>query len=149
MKFKLSKKNIIYVVSMLISFPLIADINLTKEERKWISDNPIIDFTGNPNWLPYEAFKKDGKYIGIVSEHLKLIEKVTGLEFNTIPSSSWPESLNIASAGKVSVISGDAADVKLNKHFTPVDTYIKNPVVIIMRGQQDHLENLNSLKGKK
>ena len=30
-------------------------------------------FTGDPNWLPYEAFDSHGNYTGIVSEHLDLI----------------------------------------------------------------------------
>ena len=104
-----------------------ADIDLTQTERKWIKENPIVKFTGDPNWLPYEAFKKDGSYIGIVAEHLKLIEELTGLSFNPIPVSNWTESLEIATNGQVSVISGDAADVILNKRFKSIDAYSKNP----------------------
>ena len=54
-------------------------IVLSLTQRAWIKKHPKIYFTGDPNWLPYEAFV-DNKYIGIVNEHLKLIQEYTGLE---------------------------------------------------------------------
>jgi len=125
------------------------DLRLTPSESKWISEHPEVTFTGDPNWLPYEAFKEDGSYIGIVADHLKLIEKLTSLKFKPVPVSSWTESLKIATEGKVSVISGDAADAILNKRFMPVDQYSRNPIVIIMSSQQNFVEKLDEIKDRK
>lgn len=124
-------------------------LELTEVEQRWINDHPVVKFTGDPNWLPYEAFKADGAYIGIVAEHLHLIEKLTGLKFQPIPVKSWTESLKIATAGKVAVISGDAADAILNKHFSPVDSYSHNPIVIIMNMHQHYVETLDEVKKRK
>jgi hypothetical protein len=44
------------------------DLGLSEEERQWLNENPTVSFTGDPNWLPYEAFDANGEYIGIVSE---------------------------------------------------------------------------------
>ena len=92
-------------------------IDFSPQEKSWIANNKDVLFTGDPNWLPYEAFDKEGNYIGIVAEHLKLIEQKTGLHFKPQVVDSWTESLHIATTGKVSVISGDAADDILNKQF--------------------------------
>jgi len=124
-------------------------IKLTEAEESWIKNNPVISFTGDPNWLPYEAFNKDGRYIGIVSDYLKLIEQKSGLTFKPLPVSSWTESLQVATEGKVSVISGDSADDILNQTFNPVDAYSHNPIVIIMHSEQNYVEKLQELKGKK
>ncbi len=122
---------------------------LTDEELQWIQDNPTVNFTGDPNWLPYEAFEPDGTYVGIVADHLKLIERDTGLRFQTIPVGSWSESLRIATEGKVSVISGDAADAILNQRFLPVDTYSRNPIVVIMDHRQNFVESIEAIRDKK
>lgn len=124
------------------------DLNLNIKERRWINDHPVITFTGDPNWLPYEAFDKDGNYIGIVADHLKMIEELTGLEFEPVRTGSWTESLKVATDGKVSIISGDAADVILNQHFIPVNAYNQNPIVIIMNANNNYIEDLMDLKGK-
>jgi len=58
-----------------------ADLELSESERKWLDAHPTVKFTGDPNWLPYEAFDKKGNYIGIVAEHLSLISPISHLEF--------------------------------------------------------------------
>ena len=122
---------------------------LNETEIKWIENHPEVSFTGDPNWLPYEAFKEDGSYVGIVADYLNLIEQKTGLKFSPIPVSSWSESIKMATEGQVSVISGDVADVILNQKFLPVVPYSHNPIVIIMDSQQDYVEDLSQILDKK
>ncbi len=127
---------------------------LNDEEKTWIQKNRNVTFTGDPNWLPFEAFSPRGHYIGIVADHLEIIEERTGLHFVPYVVKDWGESLEVASQGKVSVISGDIADKVLNKRFKPITPYLINPIVIIMDHHDldehhHYIESLESLKGKK
>lgn len=124
-------------------------LSLTEEERKWLADHPSVTFTGDPNWLPFEAFDDDGGYIGIVSDHLALIEAVLPISFEKVVPSSWTDALNIAMEGKASIISGDASDVILNQKFDPIETYINNPIVIVMDHHAKYVDNLNEIAEKK
>ncbi|NOR68973.1 MAG: PAS domain-containing protein [Methylomarinum sp.] len=123
-------------------------LELTDQEKNWIKQNPVINFTGDPNWLPYEAFDASGKYYGIVADHLQEIKQKSQLSFNAIPVKSWSESLKIAIAGKVDVISGDIADLVLNQNFIPIDTYSVNPIIIVMGTTQHYVDNLDEIKDK-
>ena len=123
--------------------------SFTDEEKKWINEHPLVSFTGDPNWMPYESFDKSGNYIGIVAEHLKLITKLSGLSFKPVPVSSWSQAIEIAMSGKAKVISGDSADDILNKKFNPIKSYSHNPIVIIMNTEQDYVEDLNMIADKK
>ncbi|NOQ64444.1 MAG: PAS domain-containing protein [Methyloprofundus sp.] len=125
-----------------------APLELTEQEKHWIAQNPVYTFTGDPNWLPYEAFDSSGKYYGIVAEFLQKIKQENQLSFHAIPVKNWSESLRIALEGKVDVISGDVADVLLNQNFTPIDAYSTNPIVIIMGIQQNYIEDLNQINDK-
>ncbi len=124
-------------------------IALSDSERVWLSKNPIIKFTGDPNWLPYEAFDKNGRYIGIVAEHLRLIEKKIGVKFKKIKPKNWEDALTLAKNQEVDIISGDIADETLKKNFIPVDPYIKNPIVIIMHKDHNFVNSLQDIKDKK
>ena len=124
-------------------------LSLNETEKAWIKENPNVRFTGDPNWLPYEAFDENGNYIGIVADHLKLIEKRTGLHFIPTVVQNWSESLRIATEGKVSLISGDVADKVLNKNFNPIEPYLINPIIIIMHDHANYVEDLKVLKDKK
>lgn len=140
---------LILLLLSLLSLLFSHELSLSDSEMQWIKKNQDILFTGDPNWLPFEAFDKEGKYIGIVSDHLKLVEKRTGLNFIPLVVKDWTESLDIASQGKVSMISGDAADKTLNKGFRPIEPYFISPIIIVMNYKANYVEDLNILQDKK
>ena len=35
-------------------------IAMSKTEQQWLNQHKSIRFTGDPNWLPYEAFDRQG-----------------------------------------------------------------------------------------
>ncbi|MEA3373220.1 MAG: diguanylate cyclase [Campylobacterota bacterium] len=122
---------------------------LSKKERAYLKQHMTVTFTGDPNWLPFEAFDNSGNYIGIVADHLALIENSLGIKFNKIVSTTWSDALSIAMEGRASIISGDAADKILNQKFNPIDSYIQNPIVIVMKHTHDYVDNLKEIANKK
>ncbi|MDH5387663.1 MAG: transporter substrate-binding domain-containing protein [Gammaproteobacteria bacterium] len=122
---------------------------LTDAEKQWIQLHPEVAFIGDQNWLPYEAFDADSSYIGIIADHLKLIEKITGLKFNPVPVPGREAPHKMIEEGKASVITSNSADTFLKKQFTPVEPFIHNPVVIIMNSQHNYVENLDEIRNKK
>ena len=125
-----------------------AELNLSEEELEWLEANPTARFTGDPNWLPYEAFDSDGNYKGIVSEHLDLIASMTGLEFSMSPSKTWTESIEKAKQGLVDILSEtDDSDLKSHLDFTV--PYITNPIVIVMRSKENYVESITNIENRK
>jgi serine phosphatase RsbU (regulator of sigma subunit)/ABC-type amino acid transport substrate-binding protein len=137
---------------LLLFLPLYADTNtsidLTENEKIWITEHPVINFTGDPNWLPFEAFTKEGEYIGIVADVLKIIEEQTGLVFNKIPAKSWSESLSLLESGKVDMLT-ETTDSPLTKDFLFSRSFLKNPIVVIMREGNPYINTLSPLKNKR
>ena len=132
----------------IMAAPDLSDLNLTENEIQWIKNNKKIKFTGDPNWLPYEAFDDEGNYIGIVAEHLQLITQTTGLYFEMSPSKTWTESTEKIRQGLVDVISEtDDSDLKTRVNFTV--PYISNPIVIVMGYENNYVEEINDIKDKK
>ena len=150
------KYNLLFVFILMfsLSFHVLAEIkpsktiNLTEEEQQWIKDHPVVTFTGDPNWLPYEAFDDNGNYIGIVSEYLKIISSESGLQFKMSQSKSWTESVNKAKSGEVDVLS-ETDDSDLKSHLSFTIPYISNPIVMVMRNNENYVENINAIKNKK
>jgi len=128
--------------------PPLAELNLSEGELEWLQENPTASFTGDPNWLPYEAFDSDGNYKGIVSEHLDLIAGMTGLEFKMSPSETWTESTEKAKQGLVDVLSEtDDSDLKSHLDFTV--PYITNPIVIVMHSRENYVESITNIDDRK
>ena len=149
--------SVLMTALMLVPLPVLAEsdvltihpsLNLTAEERTWLKANPEVSFTGDPNWLPYEAFTEQGEYIGIVSEHLKLISDVSGLKFKISPSKTWTESIEKAKKGRVDILS-ETNDSDLKTHLDFTRSYLSNPIVIAMRITENYVENINTIADKR
>ena len=148
-----------WLVIAMLSFPLIvwADENdqstgtsivFTSQEAQWLETHREVSFTGDPNWLPYEAFTPSGEYIGIVASHLELITKATGIKFKLSPSETWTESTHKAKNGLVDVLSEtDDSDLKSYLNFT--QPYLSNPIVIAMSIKENYVENISSIADKR
>lgn len=121
---------------------------LTYDERQWLKNNPFVTFTGDPNWLPYEAFDSNGQYIGIVSEHIKLISDITGITFKMSPSETWTESTEKAKNGMVDILS-ETDDSDLKSHLIFTRSYLSNPIVIVMHNQENYVENIGMIEDRK
>jgi len=140
--------NLLYQSSTVMAEPESPGFVLSDSEHQWLKTNPKIIFTGDPNWLPYEAFDSQGKYIGIVSEHLKLITAMTGLNLVMSPSETWSESTEKAKQGLVDILSEtDASDLKSHLNFTI--PYLSNPIVIAMHSRENYVEKIDNIKDRK
>ncbi len=123
-------------------------ILLSNEEKEYLQNNTIT-YAGDPNWLPYEAFDEQGQYVGIISEHIDIIEKELDIKFKKIITKDWLDTLELSKKRGADIISGDAADVVLAQNYKPIDIYIENPLVVVTRDDHPFISDLNHLKEKK
>lgn len=122
---------------------------LTKEEVNYLKENPVIKYTPDPNWLPYEALDKDGKHIGIFSDLLMLIEKKLNVKFEIVFNKSWKEALVFSNENKIDMIAGSLANVVLNDKFKSIKSSLVNPIVIVMKKGHKYVSDLNHIPNKK
>ncbi len=111
-------------------------IDLTPAARAWLQQHPAIRFTGDPNWLPFEAFTEQNEYVGIISEILDIVEQQIGIQFERKPSGSWLNALNMAKHGEIDIISGDLADEQIRRTHAFTKPYLSRPLAIVMRTEQ-------------
>ena len=125
-----------------------ASINLSKAEKRWLMEHPVVRFTGDPDWLPQEAFTGEGNYIGIVAEYLAYIESQIPLKFEKIATKNWDESVMLAKSGKVDVLSETTGNKERSEYLTFTKTYMSSPIVILKRNTSKGLSTPGLLKGK-
>jgi len=92
-----------------------AQIHFTEEE-KWIQEHQTINFTGDPNWLPFEVFTKEGEYIGIIADLLEITEERSGIKFDKLSTENWEESVVLLKSRKVDILT-ETTDSILRSEF--------------------------------
>ncbi|WP_052700165.1 ATP-binding protein [Methylocucumis oryzae] len=123
-------------------------IYISKTEQKWLAEHPIIRFSGDPKWLPYEAFDNNGRYVGIVAEYLRLIEQKLRIHLEIVPTQSWTETVQKIKQGEIDVIS-ETIDSDLNKQLTFTHAYLSSPVVIVMRDEEVYVDDIAQISAKR
>jgi len=124
------------------------DINFTQDELRWIDKHPTITYVGDPHWLPFEGFDEKGRYIGIVADLLKYIEKTTSLKFKIIKTSSWDESIKVMKSNQAMIMS-QSQDFNRKSPMLFSEVYYENPIVIVMDKDQRYVSSLQDISDKK
>ncbi|MEE9493734.1 MAG: transporter substrate-binding domain-containing protein [Gammaproteobacteria bacterium] len=140
----LEESNIIlkrWVTNLEFSQITVQRVILTDKEQAWLAANPVVRFTGDPNWLPFEAFDEKGEYIGIVSEFLNLIESRSGIKFKRIPSGTWLNALQMVRNNEVDVLSDDPSNTIIQDTLRFTEPYLEYPIGIVMRDEEDRFIN--------
>ena len=145
---KMKNRLLILIFILYANSLLASEIALTKQEKEYLNNNSIT-YAGDPNWLPFEAFDKNGNYTGIIAEHIEIVEKKLHKKFDKVITKNWLDTLELSKKRGVDIISGDAADVVLSQNYKAIDTYIKNPLVIVTRKEHPYIDDLNHIKDKK
>ena len=122
-------------------------IPLSVEERSWLAEHPKIRFTGDPDWLPQEAYTGEGQYIGIVADILDLIEARLGIIFERVPVKSWNEAVRLAETAEVDILSETTSSERETLTFT--EPYLDFPVVIIAGQGTAPISDPGELKGNR
>ncbi|MGL1957193.1 MAG: transporter substrate-binding domain-containing protein, partial [Colwellia sp.] len=121
---------------------------LTPSEKLWLKEHKKIRFSGDPDWLPYEAFNEQGQYIGMVSDFLKLIEEKLGIEFEMIVTATWDETVDKINKNEIDVIS-ETNDSALTNSLSFTKSYLASPIVIITNKKMTFVEDMRHIADKK
>ncbi len=121
-------------------------IPLTKQEKAWLSDHPVVRVHNEWNWPPYN-YNKDGKPTGLSIDYMNLLASRIGIKVK-YTSGEWGELLDQAFNKKLDVMLNIVKTPERQKHLLYTDSYTKNPNVIITR-EGSSISDTQSLFGKK
>ena len=121
-------------------------VNLTKEEKSWLKQHPILRVHNESSWAPFN-FNEGGNPRGFSIDYMNLLAEKIGVGINYISGPSWGVFLDM--------MRNKALDVMLNIvktperdqfiHFTP--SYMSNPPAVITR-KDSKIATFEQLKGK-
>ncbi len=86
------------------------DINLTKEEKKFLQEHPVVTAHNEADYPPYN-FNENGEPKGFSIDYLNLLAKRLGIKVKYISGYSWSEYMDMARNNKI--------DIMLNIMRTP------------------------------
>ncbi len=124
-------------------------IKLTSKEKEYLSKRGPIKMGVDPNWLPYEAIDKNGKYIGIVADYIKLFEKRIGKKIEPVLTKSWNQTIEFGKTRKCDIFSAAAETPNRLKYMNFTTPYLSFPTVIVTKENVKFIAETKDILNKK
>ena len=125
-------------------------LHLSKEEKQWLREHPIIRVGIDHNWPPIESVDEKGKHFGVSASYLKLLENRLGIQMEIDYSHlKWSDSLRAIKAGELDMLSCAAITTKRQEDLYFSRPYMKQSIVIVANSDVGYVHDLDDLQGKK
>ena len=123
-------------------------IDLSEDEKKWISEHPVVYHGYDPEWKPIEFIDANGRYTGIAEGYLRLLEKITGLKLERKPNLTWAQSVEEFKKDEVLILPCLAITEERKDFMEFTSVYLSYPFVIVNRKDGEFVGKLEDLSGK-
>lgn len=121
------------------SFQFGDPVQLTPEEKSYLSNLGNVTMCVDPDWEPYESISEDGNHVGIAADLIRLIAYRSGIDVKLVPTKDWDESLNVSKEGKCLILSFLTQTPARDEWLLFTEPYFSDPNVIITRAEHDFI----------
>lgn len=123
---------------------------ISPAELAWIAEHPVVTVGADPDFYPLEMFDERGRYTGLGGDYLRLLGKMTGLDFRARRLTDWASTEEQARQKRIDVFMAAAKTGRRSEYMLFTEPYINMPgTIMTRRGSGLDTAGLADLKGKK
>lgn len=100
-------------------------------ELAWVTEHPAIVVGVDPNFYPLEMFDERGRYTGLGGDYLRLLSKLTGLDFRVRRLTDWASTEEQARQKLIDVFMAAAKTGRRSEYMLFTTPYINLPGIIM------------------
>jgi PAS domain S-box-containing protein len=126
-----------------------AVVGLTAAERAWLDDHPHLVIAPSPDFPPIEFFDNSGRYQGITSDYMRILERRLGIRFRIKHLDSWQEIVQRTAKGEVDIWGAATETATRGAMMRFTHPYLSFPAVIVVRKKTFHDLTFDKLRGLK
>ena len=115
------------------------------EEQKFLNGIDSITICVDPSWMPYERIDKNGEYVGLIADYMKLLSERVGKEFRLVPTDSWGQTLSFARERKCDIIPSLISTPKRRKFLNFTSSYLSFPLVLATSRDKLFIESFETV----
>ncbi|WP_051676901.1 transporter substrate-binding domain-containing diguanylate cyclase [Maridesulfovibrio frigidus] len=129
------------------SFPdyTVDQIIFDDDEQKFLNGIDSITMCVDPSWMPYELVDKNGEYVGLVADYMKLLSMRVGKKFQLVPTDSWGQTLSFVRERKCDIIPSVIPTPKRLKYLNFTSSYLSFPLVVATSRDELFVDNFDAV----
>jgi ABC-type amino acid transport substrate-binding protein len=119
------------IFSPVFTFSQAGTVQLTEEEKAWISNHPVLN-VGNERYWPPIDFAIEGEPMGYCIDLMDIIAKKLGIEVNYVNGLSWSELIEAFKEGELDVMPAISKTDERTAYIKYSKPYINLPYVKVI-----------------
>ncbi|WP_019613852.1 PAS domain S-box protein [Psychromonas ossibalaenae] len=123
-----------------------SSVMLTRSERKWLEEHPVINVHNEKDWAPFNYFDYDTPR-GLSIDYMNLLAEKLDIKVSYRTGPSWSEFLGLIKNKNLDVMLNIVKTQERQKYLLFTQPYMKNPNVIISRNDNP-FDNIDDLQGR-
>ena len=132
-----------------VTVSAVSALELTVDERAWLSEHPIIRVGIDPAWPPYEFLDAKGQHQGISADYLALIAPQLGVKFVVGAPEPWSKTQQKLEHKALDITPSITETPKRREFLNFTQPYLSFPVVILTRANEPFIGQLEELSGQR
>jgi len=121
---------------------------LTNDEKKWISDHPVIRATNYTRWAPLDYYDGE-KPKGFSVDYLNLVASKIGVEIDYVSSDSIIDIHEQLRNKKIDIAHGLVVNAQREEYLNFTTPYLNIPLYYFGRIGAEPIESLDDLEGRR
>lgn len=125
------------------------NLEFTDKEKAYLKNKKSITMCIDPDWMPYEKFDSNGKYVGINADYFEIFQKSIGVPIEIIKTDTWSQSLEFAKSRKCDILSLAIKTQDRQKYLNFTEPYFDTSYVLATKPDIAFINDLKTLKNVK
>jgi diguanylate cyclase (GGDEF)-like protein/PAS domain S-box-containing protein len=142
---------LIAILLLVISNGVLAStstVQLSEDEKRWLSEHPSIRLAVDIDWSPFEYIDDENQYVGMAAEYIALVGRKLGIEFEVEKEKPWSEVVAAVKSGELDMYSCVVSTVQRREYVNFTEPYLSFPMVIVTSDQVAYVNGLKDLKNE-
>lgn len=142
---------LIAILLLVISNGVLAStstVQLSEDEKRWLSEHPSIRLAVDIDWSPFEYIDDENQYVGMAAEYIALVGQKLGVEFDVEKEKPWSEVVESVKSGELDMYSCVVSTVQRREYVNFTKPYLSFPMVIVTSDQVAYVNGLKDLRNE-
>jgi ABC-type amino acid transport substrate-binding protein len=123
------------------------EVRLSKAEKDWLEDHPVLRLGTDPSWPPLEWIDDQGAHRGLVADYVQAVQDLLGVTLEPVRTSVWHETADLVQRGEVEVVSALGRTPVRERYLLFTEALIDLPTVLVIRRDMPPPDGLAAMEG--
>ena len=122
---------------------------LNSGEKSWLLRHPVIRLGALKDWAPTEFIDDKGNLIGVTADLISIIEKRAQISVEPVLFDEWTEIVEALKNKQIDMVASMNQSAEREAYASFTDEYWPQPWAVVTNFNQQSVDNLAELKGKR